>query len=283
LDMLKSYAHVFCKIGKLLAELSSSPASAPAAMIDGELKETYVWLLQSLIPDVKEVKLGAVGRRIRRMLDDLERGITTGEAQVLVRTLNETIEDELKRRMFLRIPQTKAKYYDQEHLFGEEVSLAFPSGKEDLRAAGTAYSCGCNTACVFHLMRAVEHAVLALARDRRVHKLDTRSGGSQFPIQMGTWEDILRALTPEVNKVAGWERAKGEIRNQAVEFYNSAIEEIRAIKDGWRNPTMHARGQYMEEDANQVMAHVRRLMVTLSSRISETKRTPVVWTRAQLR
>lgn len=195
--------------------------------------------------------------------------------------IRQGVLEELKRHYFVYLPSPGEKYLSQERLFGDAVYEAFPSARYDIRESGNALAFQMYTACVFHLMRVAEHGLRALAEDREV-QFKTKSG-SPYPIDMGTWEEILTALGQEADRIGSWQRALGEIRHQAQKFYGSSIEELRAIKDSWRNPTMHARDEHLMEDANQVMAHVKRLMVTLSSRISETERTPKVWTDKQLR
>jgi hypothetical protein len=195
--------------------------------------------------------------------------------------LQRQITLELLKRTFLYVPAPNNAQHGQEKLFGSDVYEKFESARMDIQSAGNAFAVELYTACVFHLMRAAEHGLRAIANDRQV-QLTTRSG-NPYSLDMGTWEEVLKGLSLELEKVANWERSLGEIRTQGQKFYSSAIEELRAIKDGWRNPTMHARAEYLMEDANQIMAHVKRLMVTLSSRISETERTPAIWTAAQLR
>jgi hypothetical protein len=216
-----------------------------------------------------------------RVAKRLRERITPSQYKIEIKYLSETLEDELKTKGFLYIPDNSVGYYENKHLFGRAVAKAFPLARFDIQEAGSALACGRYTATVFHLMCAAEHALRALANDRRVTL--TTKAGTPFPTQMATWEDVLRALETEIVKVSNWPKSKGDVKVQALQFYNSAIEELRAIKDGWRNPVMHARTHYLKEDAEQVMAHVQRLMKGLSTRITETTRTPRVWTKAQLR
>lgn len=187
---------------------------------------------------------------------------------------------EIKKHKFVSLPAEGVKYFDQDKLFGDDVYEKFKSARYDIKEAGNAFAFQLYTACVFHLMRAAEHGLRALANDRQV-QLTTRSG-SPFPLDMGTWEDVLRGLTDALEAVTNWGRPMGEIKTQATRFYTDAIEEARAIKE-WRNPTMHTRAEYRQGGAEQILDHVERFMVTLSSRISDTERTPLVWTEAELR
>lgn len=196
-------------------------------------------------------------------------------------TIRRMVESELASHFFLLIPSPQDKMVRNEKPFGPQVFDAFPSAQQDLTDANTAFAMELYTACVFHLVRSVEYAMRVLAWDRRV-KVKTK-GGQVYPIDLATWEEILRELDKEVAKVAQWPKTKGDIRVQATEFYGTALEEIRGFKDAWRNHIMHSRRQYIEEDAAQVRSHVQRFMTTLALRISEHVRTPKVWTSAELR
>ena len=195
-------------------------------------------------------------------------------------TIRNMVSIELGTRMFMYIPFPDNQKFSHVQLFGEAVFLAFPSAREELTSAGTAFAVGLYTASVFHSMRAVEYALRVLAADRRV-KVRTK-GGKSFPLDIATWEDILKVLENEVAKVAQWPRTKGRARVQATEFYGTALAEVRGFKDAWRNHIMHSRHSYIREDAVQVMTHVERFMRTLATRIGEGKVTPKVWTQNEL-
>jgi len=210
-------------------------------------------------------------------------GIFDVRAEELARDykrIREGLFAEIKKHTFVSLPAEGVKYFDQEKLFGEDVYQKFPSARYDIKEAGNAFAFELNTACVFHLMRASEYGLRALADDRQVQL--TTKGGNPFPLDFGTWEDVLRELGRKLDDVTAWERPLGKIRTQAIEFYTNAIEEARAIKE-WRNPTMHTRADYTSGSADQIRTHVERFLVGLSSRISEKEKTPLIWTEAQLR
>jgi hypothetical protein len=69
---------------------------------------------------------------------------------------------------FVRIASDRKSYFEQEHLFGPEVDIAFPGAASDIRDAGDCLAVENNTAAVFHLMRVVEHGLRALAWDREI-------------------------------------------------------------------------------------------------------------------
>lgn len=281
LDMVKAYGHIFYYISTSLARLQGAQYPDEDQPISDTATGGVITILVGIHATAKEVGLLATSERIMRLAKKVRQRITPGEYKVEVRYLSETLEDELKTKGFLHIPDNYVAFYEAKHLFGKGVAKAFPSANFDVQEAGTCLACGRYTASIFHLMCATEYALRALANDRRVTL--TTKGGKPFPTEMGTWEDVLKALDTEIGKISEWPRTKGEAKLQALQFYNSAIEELRAIKEAWRNPVMHARTHYLREDAEQVLAHVLRLMQSLSTRITETERTPRVWTKAQLR
>lgn len=63
--------------------------------------------------------------------------------------------------------------------------------------------------------------------------------------------------------------AKGPEKQSLQEFYYPALQDIRAIRDAWRNHIMHTRADISPEDAIAIFGHVKRLLSTLAERIKE--------------
>jgi len=247
--------------------------------------EIRILRARSIIEACNDLEIPATVGKIVRISKLLGRDrVTIQQIKLELKHLNEVMQDELRQKMFFSVPPTAAALYENPNPFGDAVSTAFPSAAYDIQEAAKCFACERYTGAIFHSMCATEYALRSLANDRRVLLTTGKNGkGRPFPTQMGTWEDILKPLHDEIAKISNWSRSKGDAKIQALQFYNSAFEDLKAIKEAWRNPVMHARTQYMREDAEQVMAHVLRLMQSLSTRITETERTPRVWTKAQLR
>jgi hypothetical protein len=194
--------------------------------------------------------------------------------------IREGIFRELMKHKFLYLPAPGDTYFDQERLFGDAVHEKFPSARYEIREAGNAIAFEMHTAAVFHFMRAAEIGLRSLAKDRRISHLPKKRNA---PVAMGTWEDILRELDEQIGKISNWPNTMAEVKVQAQEFYNGSITEYRGFKDMWRNHVMHTRREYLRVDALSALDHVKRMMQRLSSRISETTYTPLIWTKAQLR
>lgn len=281
--MLKAYGFMFCTTANNLSRIAlPDHADKPNELLSDGHKRRLVKIVSDIELACKDLDLPVTVAKIWRIAQLLTREtVTIPQIKTELKHLNETMQDELKGKFFLSIPDGHAIFHDNPHLFGKEVTAAFPSASDDIQAGGTAYACGCPTAAIFHFMRAAEQMMRVLAWDRRVSV--RTAGGKEYPVNLATWEEVIKELNGEVDKVGKWARTKGEVRTQATEFYNSALEEFRAFKDAWRNHTMHGRRFYIAEDAKQVMEHVKRLATTLATRISEAERTPRIWTKAQLR
>jgi len=186
-----------------------------------------------------------------------------------IRNIRFTLIEELNARKFLWVPNDLSEYVDHEELFGPEVGRAFPSAKSDIMEAGNCLAVGCYTASVFHLMRVVEWGMRAFCDYLGFRKAKKGKKGQLVPVAYVTWDQILNQLDGYVQKKIGSYKV-GPRRQETQEFCNSVTQEIRAIKDACRNHVMHTRAHYEREDVNAIMAHVKRLMVRLASRLSES-------------
>jgi hypothetical protein len=192
-------------------------------------------------------------------------------------TIRNMVRAELEARMFMLIPPPDDKKVRRPKPFGVQVYRAFPTARVELTNAGTAFAVELYTASIFHLMRSTEIAMRALCNDRGMTHIKSA------PIEMMQWGDIIKGLDAENLQIANWSNSLGQIKVQAQEFYNGATAQFRGIKDEWRNHVSHTRQDYSRSRAEDATHHVKRLMQTLATRISENTSTPKIWTAAELR
>jgi hypothetical protein len=190
------------------------------------------------------------------------------------------IGNQLRKRKFLRIEETRAEFLDKDDLFGEAVSANFQSAARDIREAGNCLAAECGTASVFHLMRAAEFGLRALAKDRRVQFADK-------PLEHKEWGQILPNLEGKVREwkdgtIPGSRWADPFVREKQIQFYHEVIQELRSFNEAWRSHVSHADALafYDSDQATGVMTHVRTFMNKLATKISETSTTPEIWTSA---
>jgi hypothetical protein len=188
-----------------------------------------------------------------------------------MRNLREAILEDLSKRSYLYIHKEHVAYVDNPAIFGKGVWEAFPSAREDIKQAGNCLAADCNTAVVFHLMRAVEWGLRAFSTHLGVKKLTTtrRSGKKTYtPLDFSEWEKIINALHGSVDaKINKLKRGPDKQRDQ--EFYYPILQDIKGFKDAWRNHVMHTRAQYTRKDAEAILYHVSRFMIALATRVRE--------------
>ena len=103
-------------------------------------------------------------------------------------------------------------------------------------------ACGCfvlelNTACVFHLMRAVEVVLkeMVLAMKAEKHLI---VGKEKVSPDVCDWDTQIKALRSELNDLAIGKKTSAPIKaNHA--FYSEAINTFNEFKDAWRNTISH--------------------------------------------
>jgi len=196
----------------------------------------------------------------------------TGEkvsAQLVLREILD-LESEIRmallgRHLIIVNPEKVEFFRGGSRLFGEKVLLAFPSAKNEIQAAGDCLAVDLNTAAVFHLMRAAEFGMRALA----VH-LKVKLKGK--PIEHGGWNEIIEQIEKKVElrrKRYDESRKKNKKELEFLKFCRIMADELYKFKEFDRNNTMHSIRSYNESEAKGVFDRVKEFMQRLSKEVSE--------------
>jgi len=201
--------------------------------------------------------------------------VDVSAACVIFNRVQAEIISSFQSKVFLRVAIDRTDFVDKDRLFGDQVCDAFISAKGDIREAGNCLAAECNTAAVFHLMRASEVTLRALARDRQVAFKDK-------PLEQKEWGQILPKLDAVVREMRDSDAKnwlKPEFKEAQVHFYSELVPELRSFNEAWRRHISHADTEafYDRDQAASIMNHVRKFMQKLSTRIGETKVTPIYW------
>ena len=174
-----------------------------------------------------------------------------------IRSLRGRIQDELTHVSLFVIDQRLAAFYapSSPH-FGRDVADKFLSSNYDIEEAGKCFAVRRCTACVTHLMRALEPAINSLAA---VFNVST---------DRANWQNILDQIEAEIKKIGNGPHKPPDWQANK-QFYSEAASHLRLIKDAWRNHAMHLRDKYDEERAEAVFVNVRTVMKHLATRLSE--------------
>jgi hypothetical protein len=216
------------------------------------------------------------------------------EAHLTLLHLVQLMESELDKRSIFVIDVDKSRYFLPESvpalsnlvksellrpkcsadLFGERVEQAFPSARSDIVEAGRCLALNRNNAAVYHLVRVAEVGLRALAWDRRVQPRNRI--GNPLPLELSEWGKLISLVEGKIKEIQNWRASL--VREEAHQFYNRAIVELRAFNDGWRRHVMHSRShEFKNDEALALWGHVMRFMQSISDKISESGRTPIVW------
>jgi len=172
--------------------------------------------------------------------------------------LNARINDELESGYFFKLDHDKKRCYEAQNLFGLTVYNAFPSSRYDIQEAGSCFACGRWTACVFHLMRALETPLRLLAAELGV--------GFEF----GNWNTVLNQFDKKLKEVIQQNSAtKGPDRRENEEFYSETSALLRSVKNAWRNRVSHAEKSYDGERARGVLNSAESIMKHLAGRLRD--------------
>jgi hypothetical protein len=167
------------------------------------------------------------------------------------------LKDELSHAKLFAVSGGMQKYFAP-NILGDTVAENFWSAKRDIEDAAKCLAFGQGTASVFHLMRVMETGLRSLGKSLNNPDLDPRRNPS--------WEAILRKCDDELAKPLKDRSSEWKSEDQ---FYSKAIANLRAVKNAWRNPTMHVEINYEVDEAEDVFNAVRGFMRHLSTKLHE--------------
>lgn len=251
--MQRFRASSFVAATSALARVATSITAANAVGLtsDAAMERQYVKRdLDNAEPVLKELPLSPVLRsqfdRLKRQIDHID----GGELAVLIREFHNNLVVELTSAWFLMIKADRRDYYEQhESPFGQKVADTFSEANKDIAAASRCYALDEWTACIFHLMRVLEHGLRAIA------------AGVGLPSEVMAHENWKNVIDQIESKIRAMEsNPKSAEKIERMRFLSSAAVQFRYFKDAWRNHASHSHASYDERDAETVWVHVRGFM-----------------------
>ena len=174
--------------------------------------------------------------------------------------IRNTLRRELESVTLLALSSREGGFFDPKPpLFGAVFDDRFKSDAVfEVDEASKCFALGRPTACVFHLMRAMEVGIRATARCLQISD----------PIKPAerNWGFILRSLRVGID--AKWpnmtERASGDGA-----LFEDLYVSLDAVKNPWRNATMHVEKKYTNDEAEHILIAVKGFMKKLANRMDE--------------
>jgi hypothetical protein len=211
--------------------------------------------LEPVIQQFERLPLSTVARaKFKRIIEEAKDGkCSSSTIETLLRELLFDTVLELTEPMFFCVKASHRALYEQrEPPFGDIVETTFPDSKRDVAAAARCLALDEWTACVFHLMRVLEHGL---------RKMAARFG---VPFATDSWHRVIKGIEDGISDLRN-KPSLTDLERREITYYSEAASQFRHIKDAWRNHVSHAREHYDERDANSVCAHVKELMQHLTT------------------
>lgn len=174
--------------------------------------------------------------------------------------LHNRLIDDLSDKYFLMLRPERMQYYKScGSLFGAEVTSKFPSAAFDIEEVGKCFSLNRYTACVFHLMRTMEVGIRAIARCLQIPD----------PVRPAerNWAILLKSIRDD-GIWRKWPSATGRASGDGAVF-EALYASLDAVKNPWRNGTMHIDRTYSDDEAEHILIAVKGFMRNLASRCDE--------------
>lgn len=130
------------------------------------------------------------------------------------------------------------------------VSEKFPKAVEDIAEAGKCVALQRTTACVFHLMRAMELGVQALGKKLKV----------KINVQTETWHQIMLHVNKSVEALP----SKIHAQKQKKSAYAEVAAHLQSVRLAWRNEVMHPKQTYTRQEAFDIFNATRVFMNSLA-------------------
>jgi hypothetical protein len=197
--------------------------------------------------------------RLQERLLELPLSIKFRQIATSVESISQRLTDELTMTTVLVIEADKQKYYDPPApLFGIDVANNFLSVSFELDESAKCLALGRPTACVFHLMRVMEIGIRATARCLQIPD----------PIKPAerNWGRMIKKIWDGIE--AKWPNPSNRATGDG-EFFEALYASLDAVKNPWRNATMHVEKKYTDDEAEHIFVAVKGFMKALASRCDE--------------
>lgn len=259
-EMLRNYAHAFVRLSNRLSVLEEmcrfESESIAGVVFEPELSEEANKLLDDIASECRALDFEAIQPQIDRMRHTTKPECDAKHAVAGLRDLRERIQDTLLSRQFLYVAPGVATYFDAPLVEWDDVPDKFPSAMHDIEEAGKCLALERHTACVFHLMRVLEVGLKAQAKE-----LGAVVPREEWGHYIDHIEAKIRGISSANPKPSDWRETE--------HFHSEASAHFRALKNAWRNATMHGRGTYGGEQARTIYENARGFMRHIASKLAE--------------
>jgi hypothetical protein len=196
--------------------------------------------------------------RLKNALESNEKFTWTDLRSAMV-DIDSRLRDELTLvKLFVLSDQESLALGSGQSLLGEFVSDRFPSMLFEIEEAAKCLALGRSTASAFHSMRALEVTIRALAAFLQIPD-PTKPAERNWAVVLGAIKAKIDERYPAKSRMPGSEGAKVE----------ALYATLDAIKNPWRNATMHTENVYQPHEANHILQCVNVFVLNLAQLCDE--------------
>lgn len=165
-----------------------------------EMKDDVRALILNHIGPIQEIigRLGmeAAAPHVGRLIVILQGAPTYGMALREIEELWNALDRDTYKQFFSHYPADKADLLLRlDGIWGPAIA-AFPSARREIEEGVDCYALGHDTACVFHMCRACEIGLRALAKERGISIVR-----GNVPLEWGTWGQVFQAIEPKIEDI----------------------------------------------------------------------------------
>lgn len=261
--MFKFNAREFLNLSTLLREMEVTLErflKNKDELVDEKYKE---WLTERL--DVLIQGCAGMGLELSiRLIETIKKSISVPTYRIStfvadLKELQRRIDHEISSPLFLVVPRSKTDYFEQPELFGSNVATKFTTAGYDIQEAGNCFATARNTASVMHLMRSLEVALDAIGLG---------VGLSNAAIEAhSSWERLLTKISKQIEINDNASNPSWSLKRQ---FFVDAHAHLFAVKNAWRNPSMHLEKKYEDREAERIFRAVQDFMEYLATHLDES-------------
>lgn len=254
-----SFYHVCTRLDNLNGYIEAHKDSQSAQISEENRKSLTEEFLTVLIEHLSILSANVTIMAVHEAIELLQEDLSWNDLLHPIEDINNTLTRELTLTRVYVLEVYKQRYYAPEKsLFGKDFEDKFVSSAFELDEAAKCLALSRPTACVFHLMRLMEIAVRAVARCLAIPD----------PIQPAerSWGAVLKKIRDGID--AKWPTVAARSVGDG-EVFDSLYASLDAVKNPWRNSTMHPANKYTDDEAEHIFTAVRGFIMRLASRCDE--------------
>lgn len=231
------------------------------SLLDDSSKGRVTADLEDLLVSIQELYARATYIAAKRFLDLLatDEAVTWIDLKAAMADIESRLRDELGLvQLFVLDPANSVYLQPGQALMGDLISDRFPSVLFEMEEAAKCLAMSRATASAFHSMRALEVALKALGAFLEIG--DPVKGTDR------NWGTVLTKIKTKMDEKYP---NKGRLPGTVGTVVEGVYMTLDAVKNPWRNATMHTENTYQPFEASHILQAVNAVFIRLAGLCDE--------------